>query len=65
MTLSEGRFYSYNEPIGQHYSNKGGHKARSDFWKMARRGGLNPSTLPLDQQWLIRRNMFRDPRSGK
>jgi len=59
----------------RHYSEKGGHKERSDFWKDVRRmvgrslhyspNNFEPQSLPTDQAYLIRRNMFRDPKDGR
>ena len=64
MTES-GRFFRNTEPIGQHYSEKGGHWARSNHWKFVRKGELNPQGMPIVQQQDNRRMMRRIPRSGR
>lgn len=50
----------------KHYSDKGGHKERSDFWKAARR--IDPRLVyhpNRELSWLIKRDMPRMPREGK
>lgn len=61
----------------KHYSEKGGHQARGFFWKAVKRfPWLGESrmlvNMPVDNmglvaenRWLIKRNMFRDPKSGR
>lgn len=58
----------------RHYSEKGGHKERSDFWKdvdqiaqdLARLFSYNPrQAMPVEQAYLMRRQMFRSPRDGR
>jgi len=62
----------------KHYSEKGGHKERSDFWKDVRKmiersykyspnQNLNfaPQSLPPEEAFNIRRGMLRDPRDGR
>jgi hypothetical protein len=50
----------------EHYSDKGSHKARSDYWKGIRRLQVQPQALPNGEaQWLMRKAMLRDPRSGR
>lgn len=62
----------------RHYSEKGGHKERSDFWKDIRKMvgrsyrylpnqdiNLTPQPLPWEDAFNIRRSMLRDPRDGR
>ena len=74
--LPSGRFFGIMQKEGhRHYSEKGGHKERSDFWKevdrvardLGRFFNYNPrfQTIPIEQAYIIRRNMFRDPRDGR
>ena len=59
----------------KHYSEKGGHKERSNFWKDVQKmigrsfsyspHNLVPQSLPIEQAYLIRRQMFRDARDGR
>ena len=59
----------------RHYSEKGGHKERSDFWREVRKlvgrslnyspHNLLPQSLPIEQVYLVRRQMFRGPRDGR
>ncbi|MBI4038091.1 hypothetical protein HY387_00350 [Candidatus Daviesbacteria bacterium] len=68
------------ETLRDHYSNKGGHKERSKFWKGVNRlAGRLPDTmvysprrlvvvpLPLtvEQAHIIKRDMPRFPRDGR
>ena len=48
-----------------HYSEKGGHGARHDHWNGLRREYNDISSAPKELQWVIRRSMLRDPRSGR
>jgi hypothetical protein len=57
-----------------HYSNKGGHKERSEHWRavdkiaklLGRDFNYSPSDrTPKDVAHIIRRSMNRNPRSGK
>jgi hypothetical protein len=58
-----------------HYSEKGGHKQRSEFWRsvkdleqqMSKSFRISPveRSLAREQAQLIRRTMFRDPRDGR
>lgn len=65
MTAQSESFHQYNEPIGEHYSNKGGHWERHKFHEQLRKGMINPQGLPIENQRVNRRKMFRDPRSGR
>lgn len=50
----------------EHYSNRGGHRERSEFWKDIRRVAKNLTYSPTKElRWLIRRDMQRVPRDGK
>jgi len=50
----------------KHYSEKGGHKERSDFWKDVKKVvNLSPEALSIEKAYLIRRSMLRDPRDGR
>ena len=50
----------------RHYSEKGGHKERSDFWKDVKKVvNLSPEALSIEKAYLIRRSMLRDPRDGR
>lgn len=59
----------------RHYSEKGGRKEGSDFWKgvdrvakdLGRLFNYNPrfQAIPVEQAYLIRRQMFRGPRDGR
>ncbi len=57
--------FSNNTHRLNHYSNKGGHLARSNHWKSLRR--LYPAVegVPQELAWMIRRSMLRDPKSGR
>jgi len=50
-----------------HYSDSGGHKERSQFWKELRKIARETENYSptKELQWLIRRNMQRVPRDGK
>lgn len=54
----------YNQPIGEHYSNKGGHGERHDFQAQLR-NSKGIKGLPVEMQQIIRRTMFRGPRDGR
>ena len=48
-----------------HYSDKGGHKERSDFHKEPRRQQKDSTLLPMKiDRWQARRAMRRIPQSG-
>lgn len=59
----------------QHYSEKGGHKVRSEFWRRVRRSSsdlqrmLNypPRLLPLPKEvaFMVKRDMPRNPKDGR
>ncbi len=50
----------------RHYSEKGGHKARGDFWKSQRLAEhKHPGQAHRELNIIIRRGMFRDPQSGR
>ena len=50
----------------RHYSEKGGHKERSDFWKDVKKVvNISPEALSIETAYLIRRSMLRDPRDGR
>lgn len=52
------------EAIKRHYSDKGGHKERSDFWAGLRK--FNREQYPDKVvDWNIRRTMMRAPQDGK
>ncbi len=58
-----------------HYSEKGGHQARGNFWKdvdqlaraMGRMRLFSPDVTGVGRQtaFMIRRTMFRDPQDGR
>ncbi len=57
--------------LNQHYSQKGGHKARREYWKLMDevKSQWSSRCLPvivLDIQcWSARRKMFRDQKDGR
>ncbi|MDP3724405.1 MAG: hypothetical protein Q8R11_02100 [bacterium] len=51
-----------------HYSNRGGHVARSEFWQRLRDlfpQDVYPPKISLEEVVRIRRQMFRSPRDGR
>lgn len=51
--------------VENHYSDKGGHRARHDHWNGMRRMYSSVNIVPRELAWIIRRSMRRDPQSGK
>lgn len=50
----------------RHYSDKGGHQERGQFWKSIAKLGHVIHYLPTKEiAWLIKRDMPRHPRNGK